>query len=87
MKIIVLSAPWCTGCAALYRNVIAVASRHTIEVEKVDVEKSREVATRYGVMSLPTTIFLVDDKAVRTLIGAVSTATLEDTIKDITNRR
>ncbi len=43
-----------------------------VEVEKIDVDQNQEMASKYGVMSIPTYIVMKDDKEVARLIGATS---------------
>ncbi|MGC1272781.1 MAG: thioredoxin family protein [Planctomycetaceae bacterium] len=59
-------ADWCGPCKRMDREVlhtpefVARASRRVVAV-KIDVERHRDVAERYGVDSLPTDLFLAPD--------------------------
>lgn len=41
-----------------------------VEIEKINVDENQEMAAKYQVMSIPTYIFLKDDREVERIIGA-----------------
>lgn len=43
-----------------------------VEITKIDVDQNQEMASKYGVMSIPTYVVLKDDKEVGRIIGATS---------------
>lgn len=50
----------------------------------VDVDKAPNAPAQFGVMSLPTLLFIKGGKEVTRLVGAVSKAKIEDALKKIT---
>jgi thioredoxin 1 len=67
-------ADWCGPCRAMASVVEELASdfEGRANVVKVNVDESPELATRYGVQSIPTFIVVRDGKATQRLIGVQS---------------
>lgn len=55
MQVLVFGAPWCASCKVLKKQLDSVKFDR-FEIEHVDIETSPEIATRYGVKSLPTVV-------------------------------
>lgn len=51
-----------------------------VEIEKIDVDQNQEMASKYGVMSIPTYVVLKDDKEIARIIGATSKDNLVKTL-------
>ncbi len=64
-------APWCPPCRQLMPTIerIASASDGSYNVVKVNVDDEPELATRYGIQSLPTVVLFRDGEPVSRLIG------------------
>jgi len=64
-------AEWCGPCRMIAPVLEEVAKEYQgrLKVTKLDVDKSPELATKYGVQSIPTLIMFKDGKAVERLIG------------------
>lgn len=67
-----LWAEWCHPCKRIKPYLEEIAKTHSgkVHVVRVNVDHHPEVATRYGVMGIPTVIFFKDGKEVTRLIGA-----------------
>ena len=63
-------APWCKPCEAIEPHLEAVAAAHGIPLVKVDVDAQPGIASRYGVLSLPTVVLLVGGEPRETVYGA-----------------
>src|SRR6266496_2171187 len=64
-------APWCGPCRAVAPILEQLAtSQDRIEFVKVDIDQSPSYASRYGVLSIPTTILFEGGEAKETVIGA-----------------
>lgn len=68
-------AEWCGACkmmdAQTYSNADVITASHNFVNVKVDVDKQKDVAARYGISSLPTTVWMKPDgKPVDGAIGA-----------------
>ncbi len=72
-------AEWCGPCKKLV-PVLEELDKEISEkifIATVDVDKSPETATQYGIMSIPTIIFFKDGIIKEQLKGFVSKATLQ----------
>ena len=66
-------AAWCGPCRMLAPMVDDLAAKYEGKavVGKVNVDEERELAIRYGVMSIPTVIFLKDGKEIERKVGVM----------------
>ena len=69
-------APWCTYCRRIAPAVDQVAGQYgeQMVVGKVNVDEQPELAIRFGVMSIPTVIFLKDGKEIDRKVGVMPEA-------------
>ena len=64
-------APWCGPCRMVAPIVEEIAREHKdIKVGKVNVDEQPELASRFGVMSIPTLVVMKDGKIVNQAMGA-----------------
>ena len=64
-------ADWCGPCRMMAPILEAVAAeKEDLLVAKVNVDENAELASRYGVMSIPTLVVMKDGKVVRQVAGA-----------------
>ena len=65
-------AAWCRPCLAIGPVVEEVANEYAgkAKVFKVDVDANSEIASEYGVMSIPALLLFKEGKLVDQLIGA-----------------
>jgi len=65
-------APWCRPCRAIEPHLVALADAHAgrLRLVKLDVDTNLGVASRYGVLSLPTVILFADGEPRVTVLGA-----------------
>jgi len=66
-------ASWCGPCKMIAPVISDIAKEYsgTVKVCKLNVDDSPEVASRYGIMSIPTLLIFKDGKIVDTITGAV----------------
>jgi thioredoxin 1 len=64
-------APWCAPCHMIAPILEEIAADYDgqLKVAKLDVDQNPQVATQFGVMSIPTMILFKDGEAVERLIG------------------
>ncbi len=64
-------ADWCAPCKMVAPIVDEIAYRHIgrVLVAKVDTDRAPEVATRYGIRSIPTLILFRDGEEVERSVG------------------
>ena len=66
-------ATWCGPCKMLSPVIDEIAEEQTeLKVCKVNVDDEPELASRYGVMSIPTLVVIRDGKEVNKSVGVVS---------------
>ncbi|MHB8263227.1 MAG: thioredoxin [Acidimicrobiales bacterium] len=65
-------AGWCGPCLMVAPEVEALADEHgdSVKVVKVDVDRNPSVASRYGVMSIPTIALFEKGELTATSVGA-----------------
>lgn len=71
-------APWCGPCMMLTPVIEAIALEMTgkIKVGKVNVDENSEVATAYGISSIPCLLLFKDGQLVDRKVGAAPKAQL-----------
>lgn len=76
-------AVWCGPCRAVAPVVEQLAHEYKdkVVIGKVDVDSNPEVATQYGIRSIPTILFIKGGKVVDKQVGAVPKNVLEAKIK------
>ena len=64
-------APWCGPCRMVSPIIDEIAGEvNHAKVGKVNVDEQSELASQYGVMSIPTLIVFKDGKILRREVGA-----------------
>lgn len=64
-------APWCGPCRMVAPVVEEIAAeRSDIKVGKVNVDEQPELASQFGVMSIPTIVVIKNGKIVNQAVGA-----------------
>lgn len=72
-------APWCGPCRAIEPHLEALGAESSgrLELVKLNLDENLAVASRYGVLSLPTVILFVGGEPRETVVGARSRAHYE----------
>ena len=75
-------ADWCGPCKMLAPVVEALAAEYVgkVKIGKLNVDQSPDIAEQYGVMSIPTLLFIKNGEVVNKTIGVVSKAELEQAL-------
>lgn len=75
-------ATWCGPCRMIAPIIDQLAEEYEgrIKVAKVDVDENRDLAQRYGVMSIPTIIIFKNGEVVNQVVGARPKVELEKMI-------
>ena len=75
-------ADWCGPCKAYSPIVESVATENEdIKVVKIDVDNAQDIAIKYQVMSIPTTIVIKDGKEINRAVGMLSKSDLLEMVK------
>ncbi len=72
-------AEWCGPCRMYGPIIEAVSEEYTGKVKfvKVDADKNEQIATRYNVMSIPTTLLIVKGQLKASNVGAMQKDSLK----------
>ena len=64
-------APWCAPCRMVVPIIEEIASeREDIKVGKINVDEQPELASKFGIMSIPTLVVMKNGKIVQQVSGA-----------------
>jgi thioredoxin 1 len=77
-------APWCGPCKAVEPVLADLAEKHAghVEFTKLNIDENPVVASRYGVLAIPTAILFEGGEARETVIGARSRSHYEQAWAD-----
>ncbi len=73
-------ADWCGPCRMISPVLEEVAQEMSVEIVKVNIDHASDVATQYGVMSIPTLMIFKNGEKISTSVGAASKARIIDWI-------
>ena len=71
-------ATWCPPCRGMLPTIEQLAEEldGKAKIVKVDIDQARDLAVKYGVVSVPTFIIFKDGEALSTIVGAQMKKTL-----------
>ena len=73
-------APWCTPCKTMANVFESVADRagDSVKICKVNVEKEKELANQFGIMSIPTLVVMKNGEIKNRSIGVTGKKAILD---------
>ncbi|HIK09297.1 MAG TPA: thioredoxin [Oscillatoriaceae cyanobacterium M33_DOE_052] len=76
-------APWCGPCRMVAPVVDEIAEQYKdqIKVVKVNTDENPNVASQYGIRSIPTLMIFKEGQRVDMVVGAVPKTTLATTVE------
>jgi thioredoxin 1 len=76
-------APWCGPCRMVAPVVDEIATQYgdQLKVVKVNTDENPNVASQYGIRSIPTLMIFKDGQKVDMVVGAVPKTTLANTLE------
>ena len=76
-------APWCGPCRMVAPVVEEVSQQYEgqVKVVKVNTDENPNVASKYGIRSIPTLMIFKDGQRVDMVVGAVPKTTLANTLE------
>ncbi|WOK98908.1 hypothetical protein Cni_G07620 [Canna indica] len=76
-------APWCGPCRMIEPTVVKLSKAYEgkLKCYKLNTDENPDLATQYGIRSIPTMIIFKDGEKKETVIGAVPEATLASSIE------
>ncbi len=80
-------APWCGPCRKLGPVMEELASDYAsaVKIAKLNVDENPDIASQYGIRSIPTMLFFKDGKLVQRLVGALPKEEVEKSLLSIIN--
>ncbi|QDZ40778.1 thioredoxin [Euhalothece natronophila Z-M001] len=76
-------APWCGPCRMVAPVVEEISEQYAgqVKVVKVNTDENPNVASQYGIRSIPTLMIFKDGQRVDMVVGAVPKTTLANTLE------
>lgn len=75
-------ATWCGPCKIMSGIIDEIAEEVTdVKVGKIDVDESSDIASDYGIMSIPTIIIFKNGEIVKTFVGVTDKEEIKSIIK------
>ena len=76
-------ATWCGPCKALAPVLEEVSEKYSdsIKIVKVDVDEEESIAAKFGIVSIPTIVFLKNGQTVTSFVGLKSAAEIEKLVE------
>ena len=76
-------APWCGPCRMVGPVVDEIADQYgeKLKVVKVNTDENPQIASRYGIRSIPTLMIFKGGEKVDMVVGAVPKTTLSTTVE------
>ena len=80
-------AEWCGPCHAVAPVLDKIVEEHNGEVKlvKVNIDEERELAQRYGIVSIPTMVLFRDGEQAAVAVGAQPKGSLERSLGLVTD--
>jgi len=69
------SASWCGPCQQM-SPLVSKLERQGLPIHKVDIDQRRDLASKYGVKSIPAFVLVIDGKVVDRVVGVTSESRL-----------
>jgi thioredoxin 1 len=88
-KVIKFSAAWCGPCKAMkpqfekFQDSLDEKEVEGIELVDLDVDQNHEEASKYGVRSIPFTIFIKNDEVKKSLSGMQTASQLKEAFTEV----
>ncbi|MDR2681932.1 MAG: thioredoxin [Holosporaceae bacterium] len=74
-------ADWCGPCRMISPFLEDIQAELKIDIVKVDIDASPDIASNYNIMSIPTLVIFKNGEKISTNVGAASKARIIDWIK------
>ena len=74
-------APWCGPCRMVAPVVDEIAEQYEGQIKVVNTDENPQVASQYGIRSIPTLMIFKGGERVDMVVGAVPKTTLATTIE------
>ncbi|KEC56088.1 thioredoxin [Bartonella koehlerae] len=77
-------AEWCSPCKMIapILDEISVEMQNQVKIAKVNIDENPELATQYGVRSIPTLVMFKGGNIASNMVGAASKERISEWIKE-----
>ena len=78
-------AEWCGPCKMLSPTIDALASEFSDKyaIGKLNVDNNSDIATKYGIRSIPCLLFFKDGKVEKQVVGAIDKNEIADILESL----
>ena len=78
-------AEWCGPCKMLSPTIEALALEYNgkVSIGKVNVDHNAEIATKYGIRSIPCLLFFKDGKVEKQIVGAIEKSEIASILDEL----
>ncbi len=78
-------APWCGPCRMVAPVVEEIAQQYEgkVKVVKLNTDENPEIASQYGIRSIPTLMIFKGGEKIDMVVGAVPKTTLSNTLEQL----
>ncbi|MBQ2847873.1 MAG: thioredoxin [Clostridia bacterium] len=74
-------ADWCTPCKMITPVIEEVAEKTDVKICKINVDSEKELAKKFGIMSIPTLVVMKNGTIINRSIGITGKKAIMDMIK------
>ena len=90
IEIIKFGADWCGPCRMMQPTIDTLMEKYNTEgsqihVVDINVDESPEIAKKYEIRSIPTTLFVPEGGTTQKRVGVLTLLEIEKTITDLSN--
>lgn len=78
MKLLKFQASWCGPCKMLSKTIESIKTELTVPIEEIDIDEQSDIASQYGIRSVPTLVLLDGDIEISRKIGALNATQLKE---------
>lgn len=80
-------ATWCPPCRVVAKNLVELdkSKPSSLTIYKVDIDKQMDLAKQYGIVSLPTLVYIKDSKVLLKQVGIKNTKEIRDNVESLFN--
>lgn len=74
-------ADWCTPCKMLSPMIEDIADKTDVKICKINVENEKDLAQKFGIMSIPTLVVIKNGTVINRSVGVTGKKAILDMIK------
>lgn len=74
-------ADWCTPCKMLSPMIEDIADETDVKICKINVENEKDLAQKFGIMSIPTLVVIKNGTVINRSVGVTGKKAILDMIK------